>query len=84
MKLREAMLVFRDEPQNWGRLAESSFRSICGGLGSNSQYLFWLFCFWYFDLVCVSVFVGLWVAAGCDAELVTSMFEKLCCAWRNL
>ncbi len=49
--------------------------SICGGLGLNSQYLFLLFSFCFVVLVCFLFWGGLWVAAGCDVELVTSMFE---------
>ncbi len=59
-------------------------RSICAGLSCNSQFLFWLFSFWFLVLVCFLVAELLWLAAGCDGESVTSMFGEKCCAWRNL
>ncbi len=83
LKLREAV-VFSWFLTNgvvcWGCLS----LSICDRMGCNSQFLFRLFSFWFFSLVCLLVAELFVVAAGCDGESVTTMFAELCCAWRNL
>ncbi len=57
-------------------------RSICAGLSRNSQYLFWLFSFWFRVSVCFWFAELLWVAAGCAWRISDNYVcgEVLCMA----